>query len=113
MPYDETMVNRVREIIADRTDKVEERAMFGGLAFLVDDKLCVAVKTDKIFARLAPEVYEAVVDKEGISLMKRGNTAMKGYVYIDFDMLQNQTQLERWVGSALDFNPLAERSARR
>ncbi len=113
MPYDEKMADRIREIIAERTDLVEERTMFGGLAFLVDDKLCVAVKADKIFVRLAHDIYETTLDQPGVASMKRGATAMKGYLYINFDLIHTQKQLEYWVGLALDFNPLAERSARK
>jgi len=110
MPYDERMADRIREIIAERTDNVIEKKMFGGLCFLVDDKICVAVKSDKIFARVAPDVFEAALGQDGITTMDRGFKTMKGYLYINFDLLQTQKQLEHWVNLALDFNPLAKSS---
>jgi TfoX/Sxy family transcriptional regulator of competence genes len=110
MAYDEHMANRVRELIALRTSNVEEKKIFGGLCFMVDDKICVAVKTDKMFTRLAPDVYEKALELDGITTMSRGHTIMKGYIYIDFDQLQTQKQLAHWVNLALDFNPLAKSS---
>lgn len=113
MPYDEKMADRVREIIAERTDNVEEKRMFGGLCFMVDDKICVAVKSDKMFTRLAPDVFDKALGKDGITTMERGNTTMQGYLYIDYALLQTQSQLQHWVGLALDFNPLAKASKRK
>ena len=54
MPYNEKIADRVREIIASATDKVEEKKMFGGLCFMVDDKMCVGVKADRIMVRISP-----------------------------------------------------------
>jgi len=39
MAFNEIMANRVREIIAASTGKVAEKKMFGGLCFMVDDKI--------------------------------------------------------------------------
>lgn len=111
MAYDEKMADRVRELIAERTTNVIEKKMFGGLCFMVDDKICVAVKSDKMLARLAPNVYEDALEKPGITMMaKKAGPVMKGYIYIDYDQLQTPKQLVHWVNLALDFNPLAKSS---
>ena len=42
MAYDEDLANRIRELLA--TEKgVEEKRMFGGLAFLINGNMSVAV----------------------------------------------------------------------
>ncbi len=38
MPYDETLANRIREAFAD-VPNVEEKKMFRGLTFMVNDKI--------------------------------------------------------------------------
>jgi len=111
MAYDEKMADRVREIIAERTNSVVEKRMFGGLCFMVEDKICVAVKSDKMLARLAPDVYEDALEKHGVTMMaKKSGPVMKGYIYIDYDQLTTHKQLAQWVNLALDFNPLAKSS---
>lgn len=110
MAFDEHMVNRVRELIAERTTNVEERKMFGGLCFLVDDKICVAVKSDRMLARISPELYEDAIEQEGCTPMARSGTNMSGYLYVDFEYLNTHKQLAHWVNLALDFNPRAKAS---
>jgi len=110
MAYHEQLANRVRELIAERITNVEQRKMFGGLCFLVDDKICVAVKKDKMLARVAPEIYDAVIEEDGCTPMSRSGTNMKGYLYVDENYLRTQKQLAHWVNLALDFNPRAKSS---
>ena len=44
MAYSITLANRVREYLAEIPHiTVEEKAMFGGLAFLVNDKMCINI----------------------------------------------------------------------
>lgn len=44
MAYNEKLADRVREIIAATYTNIEEKAMFGGLCFMVNDKMCVGVE---------------------------------------------------------------------
>jgi hypothetical protein len=39
MSYNEKLADRVREIIAETHENVEEKKMFGGLCFMVNDKM--------------------------------------------------------------------------
>jgi len=43
MSYNEALANRTREIISLTHKNVEEKKMFGGLCFMVNDKMCVGV----------------------------------------------------------------------
>ena len=47
MAYNENIANRIREALA-HLPKVEEKKMFGGLAFMVNNKMLVAAGTDRI-----------------------------------------------------------------
>ena len=110
MPYNEHMANRMRELIALRTSNVTEKKMFGGLCFLVDDKICVAAKADKMFLRIAPELYDDAIELPGCEPMSRFGKNMTGYLYVDYEQLRTHQQLAHWVNLALDFNPLAKSS---
>jgi len=43
MAYNEELANRTREIISLTQDNVKEKLMFGGVCFIVDDKMCLGV----------------------------------------------------------------------
>ncbi|MFT5170760.1 MAG: hypothetical protein ACI9BD_000529 [Candidatus Marinamargulisbacteria bacterium] len=40
MPYNEDLVDRLREVLP-QIDHFEEKKMFGGVAFLMEGKMCV------------------------------------------------------------------------
>ena len=40
MAYNEHLAKRVRQILIKQSLPVEEKKMMGGLAFMVDDKMC-------------------------------------------------------------------------
>jgi TfoX/Sxy family transcriptional regulator of competence genes len=54
MAYDEKLADRVREALMD-VPKVEEKKMFRGITFMVDDKMCISVSGDELMLRLDPE----------------------------------------------------------
>ncbi len=47
MAYDVILADRIRERLADLS-VIEEKEMMGGLAFMVNDKMCVGVYKDEI-----------------------------------------------------------------
>ena len=64
MAYNEKLADRTREIISQTHKKVEEKKMFGGLCFMVNDKMCVGVEKDRMMVRLDPLQFEEVIEKE-------------------------------------------------
>jgi len=111
MAYNEILANRIREILADAGVNVFEKKMFSGLSFLVDGKLCVSVAgKDRMLLRLSPEDFEKAVEQNGVTTMQRRGKVMKGYIYTDNELLQNDKNLKRWVNMALSYNPIAKSS---
>ncbi|MEQ1677390.1 MAG: TfoX/Sxy family protein, partial [Chitinophagaceae bacterium] len=72
MAYNEQLADRVREIISLSHKNVVEKAMFGGLCFMVNDKMCVGVEKDRLMVRLDPTKYEEVMEKEGLVSVEPG-----------------------------------------
>lgn len=110
MAYNQKMADHVRELIAERTDKVEEKQMFGGLCFMVDDKMCLGVKKDSLMVRIAPGAYELEKDKHGRKPMIHGGKAVKTYLFVDYDEIHGPADVKYWVKLALDYNPEASLS---
>src|SRR5438128_9432577 len=104
MAYDEKLANRVRERIAETQNNIEEKAMFGGLCFMVNDKMCVGVEKERMMVRLDPEKYTEVIEKNGVKPMDFTGKIMKGYVFVDADELNTKKKLQYWLTLALEYN---------
>jgi TfoX/Sxy family transcriptional regulator of competence genes len=113
MSYNEKLADRIREIIAETHDRVEEKKMFGGLCFMVNDKMCLGVEKERIMVRLDPEVYEQALEKEGCTPMDFTGKVMKGYVFVDAAVLNTNKKLDYWVQLALEFNKKAKASKKK
>ncbi len=87
--------------------------MFGGLCFMVENKMCVGIIKDELMARIGTENYKEALLKEGCSEMTFTGRPMKGYVYLNADALDLDNDLEYWLQLALNFNPLAKASKKK
>ena len=107
MAYNEQLTKRVREALAD-VPKTEEKKMFGGVAFMVDEKMCVTVGDDEIMCRIDPEIHDEVVTRKGCSTMVMKGREYKGYVVISEEGYKKQSDFEYFIGLALEFNKRAK-----
>ena len=96
MTYDTGLAQRVREALEDRPG-LSERAMFGGLAFLVDGKMFVGVQDSILMARIGPERHEDALAVPHVREMDFTGRPMRGYVYIDPPGLREDKDLKAWV----------------
>ena len=108
MAYNEKLADQTREIISLTQKNVEEKKMFGGLCFMVNDKMCVGVEKERLMVRLDPAKYDEVMEKEGCKPMDFTGKVMKGYVFVDIEALNTKKKLEYWVNLALDYNKIAK-----
>jgi TfoX/Sxy family transcriptional regulator of competence genes len=108
MAYNEKLADRIREIITLTHKRVEEKKMFGGLCFMVNEKMCVGVETERLMVRLDPARYEEVMEKEGCQPMDFTGKVMKGFVFVDIAALNTKKKLEYWIGLALAYNKIAK-----
>ena len=110
MSYNETLANRVREIISQTHNITEEKKMFGGLCFMVDHKMCVGIESERLMIRLDPSVTDEVLERHGCHPMDFTGRPMKGYVFVDIEVLKTKRQLNYWIQLALEYNPKAKAS---
>lgn len=111
MAYDEKLADRIREFLVELPD-VEEKQMMGGLAFMVNNKMCVGVVKDEMMARIDPEKYETALEIKGCHPMDFTGRPMKGWVFISPEGLEKVKDMEYWVNLALDFNDKAKVSSK-
>ena len=113
MAYNEKLADRVRELISSTQREVEEKRMFGGLCFMVNDKMCVGVEQERLMVRLDPDKYDEAMEKEGSKQMDFTGKVMKGYVFVDIDALNTKKKLEYWLNLALQYNKIAKSSKKK
>jgi TfoX/Sxy family transcriptional regulator of competence genes len=112
MAYDEYLADRVRELLAARTQRFEEKRMMGGLCFMVNGKMCVGIDKDRLMVRLDPDEYEAALGRKGCVPMDFTGRPMRGFVFEPAGTATRRA-LESWVTLALEFNPRAKASKRK
>ncbi|MFM2338893.1 MAG: hypothetical protein RL115_2086 [Bacteroidota bacterium] len=113
MAYNEKLANLTRELLALTEKKVVEKAMFGGLCFMVNDKMCVGVEKDRLMVRLNPAKYEEALEMNGCKPMDFTGKIMKGYVFVDAAALTTKKKLEYWLKLALEYNAIAKSSKKK
>ena len=57
MAYDERVVERVREVLADQPMVVEKK-MFGGLSFILQGNMCCGVINEDLVVRVGPDGHD-------------------------------------------------------
>jgi len=100
--YNEELGSRIREILTEAGD-VEDRKMFGGLAFMVGGHMCVGVIGDDLMARVGPDAHEQALEKPHARPMDFSGRPMKGYVYVAPSGLRTEAKLRGWIQLARDF----------
>ncbi|MBN2175929.1 MAG: TfoX/Sxy family protein [Bacteroidales bacterium] len=87
--------------------------MMGGIAFMVEDKMCVGVVKDNLMARIDPEIYEQSLQNPGCREMDFTGRPMKGFVFVEPKATDMDDDLTYWIGLALEYNPKTKSSKTR
>ena len=113
MAYNEKLAEMTRALISLTHKKVEEKRMFGGLCFMVNDKMCVGVEKERLMIRLNTAKYGEAIEQEGCQLMDFTGKIMSGFVFVDADVLNTKKKLEYWIKLALEYNKIAKVSKKK
>lgn len=106
MPYNEKLADRVREIISLTESTVTEKKMFGTLCFMVGDKMCVGVEEERLMVRINPELRAEALAKDGCQPMAHSGRVMKGFVFLDLNVVNTNKKLDYWIQLALAYNKI-------
>ncbi|MBB5895903.1 TfoX/Sxy family protein [Kutzneria kofuensis] len=96
MGYDLDLADRIRELVGTERNVVEQ-AMFGGLAFLVNGNMSVAVsRQGGLLVRVDPaEVEPLISDKVAPAVM--GGREMRGWLRVHEEVVESDDGLAEWV----------------
>jgi len=114
MAYNISLANRIRKFLATHTNKkVEEKKMFRGLTFMVNDKMCVTVSNDNLMCRFEPALQDEVAEKNGFQPMITKGREYKGYCYVSENGYKLKKDFEYWLHLCLTFNDKAKTTKRK
>jgi TfoX/Sxy family transcriptional regulator of competence genes len=102
MAFDEGLAVRIEEALVD-VPHVEQKKMFGGLAFMVRQHMCVGVIDDMLMARVGPEQYADCLKEKFAKEMTFTGKPLKGMVYVEPEGVSEDEQLSEWIEKCLNY----------
>jgi TfoX/Sxy family transcriptional regulator of competence genes len=113
MAYNEHLAERIATVFEEKRVRFVDKRMMGGLCYLVNDKMCCGVVDNKLMVRIDPDTYEKALKKKGCKKMDFTGRPMKGFVFVEPNGIDLDSDLEYWVGLALEYNPKAKSSKKK
>jgi TfoX/Sxy family transcriptional regulator of competence genes len=111
MAYNTKLAARVREYLAHVPNiQIVEKKMFGGLAFMVNGKMCVNISGENLMCRFDPNLQEEIAKRKGYQTMIMKGKKYKGYCYVNPEGVQTESDFEYWIKLCLSFNNQAKSS---
>ena len=102
MAFSEELAGRIRQGLARRKG-IEAKKMFGGIGFLLNGNMLVGVWQDSLIVRLGPEEGEEALKEPHVSEFDITGRAMKGWVLVGPEGVEDDAQLTDWIGRATRF----------
>ena len=117
MPYNEDLAAQVRRLLIQHlpdgvaVSEITEKKMFGGLAFMVRGKMCVAISGRdgcEVMARIGQAAHHDALKHEGVRTTVMKGREYRGYIDLDETALP---MLGHWIELALKHNQTLPNSA--
>lgn len=102
MAYNEMLADRIRLVLGAR-EGLEEKKMFGGIAFLYKGKMACGIVKDELMVRVVDAKYETALEKPHCREMDFTGRPMKGFLFVGPEGFDTDRQLEEWVGLGIEF----------
>src|SRR5215218_5324554 len=96
MPYDDRLATRVRALLSERDD-VEEKPMFGGLAFMIRGHMACGIVAHDLMVRVGTAAYVDAMAQPHVRAMDFTHRPMPGMVYVAADGIRSDGDLRRWI----------------
>jgi hypothetical protein len=114
MSYDIALADKIRvTLLKNSALKIEEKKMFRGLTFMVNDKMCISVSGENMMCRFDPGKHDMVAEKNGFKPMIMREKELKGYCYVAPIGFASKKDFDFWVNLCLDFNTKANPSKKK
>ncbi len=102
MAFDESLAERVRDVLGDAPD-VGERRMFGGIVFMVAGNMACGVTGEDLLVRVGKEAWSESLALPFAREMDMSGRTMRGFVVVDAEGLDEDDVLAAWVERGSSF----------
>jgi len=109
MAYSERLAEKVRNALVG-VRKVAEKKMFGGIAFMVNGKMCVGVDKEDLMIRCDPGMTDELLERKGVRIFDLTGKPMKGWLLVGPEGTSNKKDFDNWMDVALKSNKKATSS---
>src|SRR5262245_9403255 len=102
MAYDESTAQRVRRVLAGRSDVAEKR-MVGGLSFVVSGHMCCGVTGAGLMVRVGARGLARGWARPHVRPMEFAGRRLAGFVCVEPEGFRTSAALAAWVQRGIDF----------
>ena len=102
MAYNEDLAGRLRKMLLHKPG-VAEKAMFGGLSFLLNGKMFCGVLKDNLVVRVKPEDSDALLKLPDVKPMNFTGKPMKGFLYVGPKSYGKDAELAMWAARGMAY----------
>lgn len=102
MAIDEALVQRMRALLVG-AGALDEKRMFGGVAFLVRGNMACGVLRSDIIVRVGPARYAGALAEPGARVFDMTGRPMTGWVRVEPEGHATDEALARWVEEGVAF----------
>ncbi|MBO1754464.1 TfoX/Sxy family protein [Allobranchiibius sp. CTAmp26] len=97
MPYDTDLAERIRHLV-EGSYGLSEKAMFGGLAFLIGGHLAVAANSHgALMVRVAPDRTAELLDPPRVNHFVMRGRSLDGWLDVSAEAVGDDEALRGWV----------------
>src|SRR3977135_934193 len=102
MAFDERLADRIRALLADRSDVIERR-MFGGIAYMVAGSMCCGVVGNDLMVRVGAEHHDEAIGERHVRPMDFTGRPMRGMVYVEPAATRTSGALRSWLDRGIAY----------
>src|SRR5947209_2293968 len=101
MAFDMNLADRIRNVLKQE-EGLTEKKMFGGLAFLINGNMTIAVSAQGgILVRINPSHSKEILESTSAKMMEMRGRSMPGWVRVSSEYIQDDSSLSKWIERAL------------
>lgn len=102
MAYSEKLAERITALLKPKKGLVIKK-MFGGICFMLKDKMIAGIVENKLMIRCIRDEYESLLKKPHAGEMTFTGKPMKGFLYVAPDGIKTDRQLQKWLDVGIEF----------
>jgi TfoX/Sxy family transcriptional regulator of competence genes len=102
MAYDVELAERIRHLLMFEPDLTEKR-MFGGLAFLINGHMAVAVSgRGGLLTRVEDDETDRILAMPGVEPFEMRGKALRGWAHVGEEAVAEDDDLLRWITTGVE-----------